>query len=197
MNTTTIAVYLEISLMIFIILGRWFLPKGDLSRSALSQLLLVYMSLGSDMIDLLSLLNEVNVQESTIMTFFTLSIFSWSMFQFSLNLVVNRGRSFVIEREEDDQNNGVLNSNDFEILEDEDNINKTFIQKLDTYVRMEDVKLTNDKKLGCIPKKYLSLDVFDTEMWSILITMIFQDGPFLAIRLTAVIKFEVRTFVTL
>jgi hypothetical protein len=181
--------------MIFIILGRWFLPKGDLSRSALSQLLLVYMSLGSDMIDLLSLLNEVNVQESSTMTYFTLSIFSWSMFQFSLNLVVNRGRSFVIEKEINEDVND--NQNDFEILEDEENANKTFMQKLDAYVRMQDVKLTNEKKIGCIPKKYLSLDVFDTEMWSILITMIFQDGPFLAIRLTAVIKFEVRTFVTL
>jgi hypothetical protein len=182
--------------MILIILGRWFLPKGDLSRSALSQLLLVYMSLGSDMIDLLSLLNEVNVQESTIMTYFTLSIFSWSMFQFSLNLVINRGRSFVIEKEvnEDvDQNN----QKEFELLEDEENSNKTFMQKLDDYVLRQDVKLTNEKKLGCVPRKYLSLDVFDTEMWSILITMIFQDGPFLAIRLTAVIRFEVRTFVTL
>ena len=173
------------------------MPKGDLSRSALSQLLLVYMSLGSDMIDLLSLLNEVNVQESSTMTYFTLSIFSWSMFQFSLNLVVNRGRSFVIEKEVNEDAADQNDQNDFEILEDEENANKTFMQKLDTYVRMQDVKMTNEKKFGCIPKKYLSLDVFDTEMWSILITMIFQDGPFLAIRLTAVVKFEVRTFVTL
>lgn len=50
--------------------------------------------LASDIVDMLSLLNEVQVQESTAMVFTTLSLFSWSLFQFSLNLVVTRGRSF-------------------------------------------------------------------------------------------------------
>jgi hypothetical protein len=58
------AVGLEISLLILVIMGRWFLPKGNISRSTLSQLLLVYMSLASDIVDLLSLLNEAPVQES-------------------------------------------------------------------------------------------------------------------------------------
>ena len=89
-----IAVGFEISLLILVILGRWFLPKGNISRSTLSQLLLVYMSLASDIVDLLSLLNEIQVQESSVMSYFTLAIFSWSLFQFSLNLVVTRGRSF-------------------------------------------------------------------------------------------------------
>lgn len=83
---------LEISLMLLIILGRWFLPKGSISRSTLSQLLLVYMSLASDIVDLLSLLNENQIQDSTIMVYTTLAIFSWSLFQFTLNLVVTRGR---------------------------------------------------------------------------------------------------------
>jgi hypothetical protein len=83
---------LEISLMLMVILGRWFLPKGSISRSTLSQLLLVYMSLASDIVDLLSLLNETQVQESMPMIYTTLAIFSWSLFQFSLNLVVTRGR---------------------------------------------------------------------------------------------------------
>ena len=85
-----IAVGLEISLLILVILGRWFSPKGNISRSTLSQLLLVYMSLASDIVDLLSLLNETQVQESKVMHLFTLAIFSWSLFQFCLNLVVAR-----------------------------------------------------------------------------------------------------------
>ena len=57
-----IAIGLELSLLLLIIMGRWFLPKGNISRIALSQLLLVYMSLASDIVDLLSLLNEVQVR---------------------------------------------------------------------------------------------------------------------------------------
>ena len=92
MTHEAIAVTLEISLMLLVILGRWFLPKGSISRSTLSQLLLVYMSLASDIVDMLSLLNETQIQESMPMVYTTLTIFSWSLFQFSLNLVVTRGR---------------------------------------------------------------------------------------------------------
>ncbi|CAF5196739.1 unnamed protein product, partial [Rotaria sp. Silwood1] len=41
--------------MFIIILGRWIVPKGNISHSALSQLLLVYLSLASDILDLLTL----------------------------------------------------------------------------------------------------------------------------------------------
>lgn len=113
-----IAVGLEISLLILVILGRWFSPKGHISRSTLSQLLLVYMSLASDIVDLLSLLNETQVQESVVMHYFTLAIFSWSLFQFCLNLVVSRGRSFqsvaLMEPDQNDQFdlNGSLSGED-------------------------------------------------------------------------------------
>ncbi|CAF0885437.1 unnamed protein product [Adineta ricciae] len=80
-----------------IIIGRWLLPKGKISRSALSQLLLVYLSLASDMIDLLSIFQEENVIKNQEMIYSTLAVFSWSTFQFSLNLVASRGRTFRYE----------------------------------------------------------------------------------------------------
>src|SRR5438067_2066897 len=46
-----------------IIIGRWLLPKGKISRSALSQLLLVYLSLASDMFDLLSIFITILMQD--------------------------------------------------------------------------------------------------------------------------------------
>jgi hypothetical protein len=82
-----------------IIVGRWLLPKGKISRSALSQLLLVYLSLASDMIDLLSIFQEDKVIRNTEMVYSTLAVFSWSTFQFSLNLVATRGRNFRMEPE--------------------------------------------------------------------------------------------------
>lgn len=80
-----------------IIIGRWLLPKGKISRSALSQLLLVYLSLASDMIDLLSIFQEDKVIRNKHMVYSILAVFSWSTFQFSLNLVATRGRNFRLE----------------------------------------------------------------------------------------------------
>ena len=178
----TAAVSLEISLMLLVILGRWFLPKGNISRSTLSQLLLVYMSLASDIVDLLSLLNETQIQESMTMVYFTLAIFSWSLFQFSLNLVVTRGRSFV----------GIADD---------------MIDELDSDDTKEKSEFSGTSKLSKIsikkgllsmqPFKFLRFDLLDSEIWSILVTLIFQDGPFLGLRLAAVFRFNVRTFVTM
>jgi hypothetical protein len=50
------AMYVEVTMMLIIIIGRWVMPKAGVTRSELSQLLLVYMSLASDIIDLLSVL---------------------------------------------------------------------------------------------------------------------------------------------
>jgi hypothetical protein len=88
---------IEVTFLMIIIIGRWLLPKGKISRSALSQLLLVYLSLASDMIDLLSIFQEDKVIRNTYMVYSILAVFSWSTFQFSLNLVATRGRNFRLE----------------------------------------------------------------------------------------------------
>ena len=90
---------IEVTFLMIIIIGRWLLPKGKISRSALSQLLLVYLSLASDMIDLLSIFQEDKVIRDTDMVYSTLAVFSWSTFQFSLTLVASRGRTFRSESE--------------------------------------------------------------------------------------------------
>jgi hypothetical protein len=87
----------ELSFMFIIILGRWILPKGNISHSALSQLLLVYLSLASDILDLLSLFNEQEIYISSSMVHLVLTVFSLCMLQFALNLTATRGRSFRAE----------------------------------------------------------------------------------------------------
>lgn len=88
---------IKVSFMFIIIIGRWILPKGDISHSALSQLLLVYLSLASDILDLLTLFNEEEIQRSTPMVYLVLTVFSLCMLQFALNLTATRGRSFRAE----------------------------------------------------------------------------------------------------
>jgi hypothetical protein len=87
----------ELTFMFIIILGRWILPKGNISHSALSQLLLVYLSLASDILDLLTLFNEQEIYMSLPMVHLVLIAFSLCMFQFALNLTATRGRSFHAE----------------------------------------------------------------------------------------------------
>lgn len=95
---------IEVTFLMIIIVGRWLLPKGKISRSALSQLLLVYLSLASDMIDLLSIFQEDKVIGNQAMVYSILAVFSWSTFQFSLNLVATRGRNFRAEPDTLNQN---------------------------------------------------------------------------------------------
>ncbi|CAF0790344.1 unnamed protein product [Rotaria sordida] len=87
----------ELSFMFIIILGRWIVPKGNISHSALSQLLLVYLSLAVDILDLFTLFNEREIQISLPMVHSVLIIFSLCMLQFALNLTATRGRSFHAE----------------------------------------------------------------------------------------------------
>ena len=202
MDLSAISTGNEIALLLLVIMGRWFLPKGNISRSTLSQLLLVYMSLASDIVDLLTLLNEIQVQESTLMTCFTLTIFSWSLFQFSLNLVVTRGRSFQSIHEQEDIEDIILDPTSENIQNYKENddsagdLTKTFIDKLNTFKEFNpQLNQKNSRTTKCL--RFFRLDLLDSEIWSILITLIFQDGPFLAIRLTAVIRFNVRTFSTM
>lgn len=86
------AIYIEVTMMLIIIIGRWIMPKQGITRSELSQLLLVYMSLASDIIDLLSILQEQVIFDNMTMVYTALTMYSWSLYQFTLNLVVTRGR---------------------------------------------------------------------------------------------------------
>jgi hypothetical protein len=138
------------------------------------------MSLASDIVDLLSLLNETQIQESKLMVYFTLIIFSWSLFQFSLNLVVTRGRSFTSVPID-----AILDNDDSDDSDQYKNALKSYKDK------------SKKKKRNCAKFwKIFNIKLLNSEVWSILVTLMFQDGPFLALRLTAVINFDVRTFVT-
>ncbi|CAF0754198.1 unnamed protein product [Adineta steineri] len=85
-NLDTKIMGLELSLLLLIVVGRWVLPKGITSRSNLSQLLLVYMSIASDIVDLLTIFNEDHVLASQRMLFATLIVLSWSLLQFATNM---------------------------------------------------------------------------------------------------------------
>jgi len=52
---------LEQLLLLFLILGRWMLPKGDLTHDQLSQLLLVYIGTAADIVEFFDAFKEDTV----------------------------------------------------------------------------------------------------------------------------------------
>lgn len=49
---------LEQLLLVVLIIGRWLLPKGDISREQLSQILLAYLAISSDIVEFFDVFKE-------------------------------------------------------------------------------------------------------------------------------------------
>ncbi|XP_070579220.1 transmembrane protein 26-like [Ptychodera flava] len=87
---------LEQFLMCILIVGRWFLPKGDMTREQLSTLLLVYIGMASDILEfVLEGLKEPEVKCNVTLVYVILSIWSLSMLQFAIVLTASGERDNV------------------------------------------------------------------------------------------------------
>lgn len=75
---------IEQFLMLILIIGRWLLPKGDLTRDQLSQLLLVYIGTAADIIEFFDSFKDNKIANEPILVFLTLGIWSWSLLQFTI-----------------------------------------------------------------------------------------------------------------
>lgn len=77
---------LEQTMLIVLVLGRWLMPKGDMSRDQLSQLLMVYVGLGADILDIFDTFKEPEVKTNQAVVIIGLALFSWALMQFPLVL---------------------------------------------------------------------------------------------------------------
>lgn len=160
MDVHTKAMSLELSLLLIIIVGRWLLPKGVTSRSNLSQLLLVYMSIASDIVDLLAIFNEDHVLTSQRMLLATLLVLSWSLLQFATN-VSAAGRS---------------------------------VRPL----HLDHLRHAIKKPRRAVFLLYPMQRLFENDAWYLYeLNLMSCSATQLALRLVAVIKFDVRSFSTL
>ena len=78
--------------MLILIIGRWMLPKGDLTRDQLSQLLLVYIGTAADIIEFFDSFKEDKIARETVLVYLTLGIWSWSLMQFTVVLTATKSR---------------------------------------------------------------------------------------------------------
>lgn len=83
---------IEQFLMLILIIGRWMLPKGDLTRDQLSQLLLVYIGTAADIIEFFDSYKDNTIASEPLLVFLTLGIWSWSLLQFTIVLSATRSR---------------------------------------------------------------------------------------------------------
>ncbi|CCD68300.1 Transmembrane protein 26 [Caenorhabditis elegans] len=83
---------LEQLLLVNLIVGRWLLPKGDISREQLSQILLAYLAISSDIVEFFDVFKEKVVYSNSRVQTIVLTAWTLSLLQFPFVLTVSRAR---------------------------------------------------------------------------------------------------------
>jgi len=159
-DTTWILVFHQ-SLLFILIIGRWLLPTGKgVSRDELSQLLLVFIGVGADILEfVVEMIKEESVRCDKILIIIIMALWSWSTLQFTMVLTASKARRpRAVGVYEDEM--------DFEEEESED------------FEEEFPYELEDTKQQGKCMKFFTNVEV-----WGISTTLILQDGPFLAMRL--------------
>ncbi len=79
------------SLLLLLIIGRWILPRKGLSKDQLSLLLLLYVAIASDIMELFVLFEEDFVITHNVLVYIILSVWTLSLAQFIIVLTAIRG----------------------------------------------------------------------------------------------------------
>ena len=168
-------VMLHQSLLFVLVIGRWILPKGKISSSELSQLLLVFIAVAADIIEFMTeTIDEDNDRAicNTNVHYAIWFVWMWSLTQFVMVLTASKGRKVRagfgdLEDEDDYDDQG----------EDDTDTDERHKTKLSKSKRKKKTK--TPKKVGNSCCGILN----NSDLWGMCITLIFQDGPFLTARL--------------
>ena len=155
METDTWVIIMEQLFLYLMILGRWVLPRGEISRNELSQLLFVFIGIASDITELFALFEENKVRENTGLTYAILCVWTVSLLQFT----------FVLTSTHSPRKTRMGFQTDDEPEVDED-----------------------EPQPGCLKS------FFQTEVWSICVNFLFQDGPYLTVRMYTMVAFQLLTY---
>ncbi|XP_069123947.1 uncharacterized protein [Argopecten irradians] len=88
-SADTWVMIVEESLVYLIVIGRWLLPRGRVTREELSDLLIDYLAMASDIMELFALFDEDLIRGNAMITYAILAIWSVSFIQF-IPVVMNR-----------------------------------------------------------------------------------------------------------
>lgn len=137
-----------------LIVGRWLLPKGRITRDELSQLLLAYVAISADIIELFNMFNEEKVRRSPKLSMVTLAVWSVSLVQFPL----------VITTVKSQKARYCWSS--------------SRLSELDTVSTYNFHMSPRKQKTKSCMEKFTDISV-----WGIMSTVLLQDAPFLALRI--------------
>ncbi|XP_029477207.2 transmembrane protein 26-like [Oncorhynchus nerka] len=153
---------LEQTMLIVLVLGRWLMPKGDMSRDQLSQLLMVYVGLGADILDIFDTFKEPEVKTNRAVIIMGLALFSWALMQFPLVLTQTSPPKAHLQP--------CLSQPGFP----------------QRGLSQEGSVAVVERLPGAPPSCYTPC--CSSEVWSLLLTVGLQDGPFLIYRLYLMIR---------
>nr|KAG5703978.1 hypothetical protein BaRGS_032067 [Batillaria attramentaria] len=156
---------IEQTLLLVLVLCRWALPRGDITRQELSQLLFLFLSIGSDIMQLFELFNQKAVRNDPTLTYITLGVWSVSLLQLTIVLTATRTPS------------------------------RARVDHVPQPARSDRLSRNNPKGDGRGPKKQpLTQMIFTTEIWSLALGVLVQDGPYAAIRIYTMVKHNLITY---
>nr|XP_039263457.1 uncharacterized protein LOC120339405 [Styela clava] len=83
-------------LLFVLVIGRWLLPKGEITREQLSQLLLVFIGVGADILEFVTETLDGDELDQTscssVLHYVIYGVWSWSLLQFTLVLTASKSR---------------------------------------------------------------------------------------------------------
>ncbi|XP_071805551.1 transmembrane protein 26-like [Asterias amurensis] len=184
----------EQMLPLLLIVGRWLLPKGSITRNELSELLLVYFATAADIIEFFDGFNEVSVKYDRSLVFTLLTLWSWSLIQFALVMTSIR----------DQRGTSSSQSKPTTPSDGQRKIKRALFKRFprlasSRVVRPLPTSETNDglMVIPIKPKHEIREDTvptftcLDTSVWSIVASLLLQDAPFLVFRLTLILRYQV------
>lgn len=82
------------TLLFVLVLGRWLLPNGEITRGELSQLLLVFIGVGADILEFVTeTVDEDHAHDCNyVLIYFLYGVWSLSLFQFTLVMTASKSR---------------------------------------------------------------------------------------------------------
>lgn len=173
--------FCEIGLMLIIILGRWILPRGVITRDQLSILLLEYVAVAADILELFEAFEDDQVARNKDITLATLAVFSWSLFQFTL-VTTSMGK-----KTDDQEDNLDHNGNDLRV---EDGLSRKYLRKAAHAKKRESRRKRRETyQLYNEDDEMRKLEL-QGDRYGIIAAMFMQDGPFLILRLYLVFKYD-------
>ncbi|KAF7260214.1 hypothetical protein EG68_02713 [Paragonimus skrjabini miyazakii] len=213
---------LEQLLLLSVIVGRWLMPREGLSRDQLSQLLLINIGTAADILELFEAFSEEEVRQNDLLRAVILCLWQASLLQFCFNKTAIRERvvNNALPRtggscssvKSVDQSQSVQSTHvqletfaPGEIKPQKKRLKSQCCGQQPCKRTTSIVQSSEDLEAqkGCCDRLPRPFTFFfrqrpglccETELWAIGVSLMLQDLPFLCLRLTLIVYFNVRSY---